>query len=165
LYIPAFALFGTVGDGGKRVGGGSQAEKGGSIRHGESASISGEVDGHAGEVVCLPPRLERLEVVEDSLDDADGKTGEGGTTGLMTGLAACCRRGMYPALNRIVLWCRGWGDGRCGWSKEEQEAVEGMFSKVGVVFECRAYEPWPEWKVGGWRMVEETPGDISIGGG
>jgi hypothetical protein len=104
-----------------------------------------------------------LEVVEDPPGVYEGRMGEGegegGLVGLMGSLARCCGRGLYPALKRVVLWCRSLGGGGCGWSREQQEEVAGVFSRAGVEFECRAYVPWPGGKVGGWRMVEEKAGD------
>jgi hypothetical protein len=147
LGVPAFALFGrVVGD--ERGLARFRREMGGEGERGRLEGVTEEV------VVCLPMKLERLELVEDPPGVYSG-----GLVGLTGDLAACCAQGMYPALRRVVLWCRGLGGERCGWSREQQEEVEGGFSKVGVEFECRAYVPWPEEKVGGWRMVEDKAGD------
>lgn len=156
LYIPAFALVGNKSSMNTEICG---QEEGGMPR---LVGISrGEYDGM---VVWLPRKLERLEIVGDHAN-AYGGTGDevlwsvGRTAILMGVLATCCGRGLYPALKHIVLWYRKGEDERDGWSREEQEEAEGIFFKAGVELECQTYEPWPEGKVGGWRMLRAGFGD------
>jgi hypothetical protein len=123
-------------------------------------------------MVCLPPKLERLEVVENRYGATrwtgsvasgvplDVRSG-GKMTGVMKRFAGCCAQGIYPALKHVVLWCQGWGDKRYGWSAEVQEEVKAMFLGAGVAFELRSYEPWPEGEVSGWRSLSGGMGTLA----
>jgi hypothetical protein len=112
-------------------------------------------------VVGLPPKLERLEIVEDPHSEARGMVSErpqgtqsvGRVVELMRSVAMSCDHGVYPALKHVVLWCRGGHR-----YPEVQEEVKTIFQKAGVEFEQQKYESWLEEKVGGWRLLGERLG-------
>ncbi|KAK4149239.1 hypothetical protein C8A00DRAFT_38160 [Chaetomidium leptoderma] len=161
LYIHSFALFGGV-----FAGRGSRFEEGGL----PDGDLPFPVDMNAYEeaAVCLPARLERLEIVEDSYGGTRWTRGGQGTvemgssgkmTGLMKSFAGYCAQGVYPFLKHVVLWCQQWQDERYDWSGEDKEEVKGVFQNAGMEFECLLYERWPEGKVGGWRTFEGEDDD------
>ncbi|KAL2015712.1 hypothetical protein VTK56DRAFT_4908 [Thermocarpiscus australiensis] len=176
LSIPSFALFGGVfaaaaekkwprgGRQRRSTQRQQQQEEEGRFLLPVGVKFPVDMDSFAETTVCLPCRLERLEIREDPHGGTRWWAGEeeempvavvgspGKMTGLMRNFAEACARGFYPALRHVVLWCQRWGDERYDWSEGEQREVKEVFRKAGVEFEYLPFVPWPEGKVGGWRM-------------
>jgi len=160
LYIPSFALFGGM-EGAVDVETGA-SENSTAVEEEGQLSV-GLVGAQEHAAVYLPPKLERLEVVEEPHSGAGEMVSErpkgtqsiGRVVELMRSVAMSCAHGAYPALKHVVLWCRGGG---CDWCPLVQEEVEAVFQKAGVEFKQQKYDPWPKEKVGGWRLLGESLG-------